>query len=230
VTGRIYDRLVQQFGKERVFKDVDSIPIGLDYRKYLDKKVGRCSVFLAIIGRGWLEAKDTHGNLALNDPKDFVRIEIESALHRNIPVVPVLIQNSSIPLKDDLPENISELVYRQGIPVRSDPDFHRDMDRMIDRLHTYFEEEARKAVETRKAEAALNKKRRRTEAEAKRKRQEEMTLQEDDLEGWRGACQAHTSDAYKAYATSFPTGQYYDIAVKRYRKLKPFWVKDHFKE
>lgn len=154
VAGRIYDRLVQQFGRDQVFKDVDSIPIGVDFRKTLDEKVGRCSVFLAIIGRRWLEAKETHGDRALDDPTDFVRIEIESALRREIPVVPVLVHEASIPLEADLPDGVQQLVYRQGIPVRSDPDFHRDMDRLIAGLQRVLEEEAPKAEEARKEDQA----------------------------------------------------------------------------
>jgi formylglycine-generating enzyme required for sulfatase activity len=134
VTGRIYDRLVQQFDRESVFKDVDSIPLGVDFRTYLDAQVAKCQVFLAVIGRDWMKTKGGKGKSRLEDPKDFVRIEIESALKRGIPVIPLLVRGASIPKADRLPESIQGLSYRNGIPIRADPDFHQDMNRLIDYL------------------------------------------------------------------------------------------------
>jgi hypothetical protein len=131
VTGRIYDRLVQRFGKELIFKDVDSIPLGLDFREYVGDVVGRCNLLLAVVGDQWLKASDQGGARRIDDPKDLVRIEIEAALQRKIPVVPVLVQGASVPEEDQLPPSLARLSYRNGIKIRSDPDFHRDMDRLI---------------------------------------------------------------------------------------------------
>lgn len=134
VTGRIDDRLVQQFGREAVFVDVDSIPFGVDFRAYLDAQVAKCDVFLAVIGPDWMGEKDVEGRARLEDPADFVRIEIESALKRQIPVVPVLVRGASIPSAKQLPKSIQDLSYRNGLAVRSGPDFHRDTDRLIEYL------------------------------------------------------------------------------------------------
>ncbi|MBH0181063.1 MAG: SUMF1/EgtB/PvdO family nonheme iron enzyme [Nitrospira sp.] len=134
VTGRIYDRLVQQFEREAVFKDVDSIPLGVDFRIYLDEQVAKCDVFLAVIGRDWMKAGGRKGKSRLDDPGDYVRIEVESALKRHIPVIPVLVGGASIPFVERLPASIQGLSYRNGIAVRPDPDFHRDMDRLIEYL------------------------------------------------------------------------------------------------
>ena len=134
VTGRIYDRLIQQFGRETVFKDVDSIPLGVDFRIYLDEQVAKCEVFLAVIGRDWMKNMGSTGKTRLDDPRDFVRIEIESALKRQIPVIPVLVSGATIPPAKRLPLSIQDLSYRNGIAVRADPDFHRDMDRLIESL------------------------------------------------------------------------------------------------
>ncbi|MEX5215658.1 MAG: toll/interleukin-1 receptor domain-containing protein [Nitrospiraceae bacterium] len=134
VTGRMYDRLILQFDRESVFKDVDSIPLGVDFRTHLDEHVARCQVFLAVIGRDWMKTKGAKGKSRLEDPRDFVRIEIESALKRGIPLIPVLVGGASIPPADRLPKSIEDLAYRHGIAVRPDPDFHRDMDRLIDYL------------------------------------------------------------------------------------------------
>lgn len=137
VTGRIYDRLVQRFGKAQVFKDVDSIPLGVDFREHLGDVVGRCSVVLVVIGDRWLSA-GAPGARRLDDAADFVRIEIESALERRIPVVPLLVRGAAIPGDTDLPPTLRPLAYRNGIAVRPDPDFHRDMDRLITGLESHL--------------------------------------------------------------------------------------------
>jgi hypothetical protein len=138
VTGRIYDRLVAQFGESAVFKDVDSIPLGLDFKEHLDETVGKCSIFLIVIGNRWLSDGVSESQKSrLDDPRDFVRIEIESALRRNIPVIPLLVGGASIPSLDQLPQSLQNLVYRNGIAIRPDPDFHRDMDRLISAIEQF---------------------------------------------------------------------------------------------
>lgn len=131
VTGRIDDRLVQQFGRQAVFVDVDSIPFGVDFRKHLDEQVAKCDVFLAVIGPDWMGPRDSQGKTRLEDPRDFVRIEIELALKRQIPVIPILVRGALVPPAEQLPNSIQELPYRHGLPVRSGPDFHNDMNRLI---------------------------------------------------------------------------------------------------
>lgn len=135
VTGRIYDRLIREFDRASVFLDVDSIPLGVDFRTYLDAQVAKCHVFLAVIGRDWLKTtKGSKGKSRLDDPKDFVRIEIESALKRGIPVIPVLVRGASIPAAEWLPASIQDLSFRNGIAIRAGQDFHRDMDKLIEYL------------------------------------------------------------------------------------------------
>lgn len=138
ITGRIYDRLVDDFGEALIFKDVDSIPLGVDFKDYLDKKVGECRVLLAVIGDRWTNATDAAGRRRLDDPDDFVRIEIESALERDIPVIPLLVRGAQMPAEDSLPPSLQKLIYRNGIPIRPDPDFHRDMDRLESALKDHL--------------------------------------------------------------------------------------------
>lgn len=130
VTGRIYDRLTQRFDRKQVFKDVDSIPLGVDFRAHLGDVVGRCNLLLAIIGPQWLNVVGPNGR-RLDDVGDFVRIEIEAALARNIPVIPLLVGGAELPSERDLPPSLAAITFRNGIAVRPDPDFHRDMDRLI---------------------------------------------------------------------------------------------------
>jgi formylglycine-generating enzyme required for sulfatase activity len=134
VTGRIYDRLVGRYGAANIFRDLDAIPLGTDFRKHLTQAVRRCAVLLAVIGRQWLDVTTAAGKRRLDDERDFVRIEIEAALQRDIPVIPVLVQGAEMPPEEQLPPSLQELVFRQAAVVRRDPDFHRDVDRLIREL------------------------------------------------------------------------------------------------
>jgi hypothetical protein len=130
ITGRIYDRLSTRFGKESVFKDVDSIPLGFDFRDHLREQVGRCSVLVAVIGKNW-NPVSVSGQQRLSDPRDHLRIEIESALERRIPVIPVLVDGIEMPGEAELPPSLARIAYHNGIAVRPDPDFHHDLDRLV---------------------------------------------------------------------------------------------------
>ena len=92
--GRLYDRLEAAFTAEKIFMDVDSIDPGLDFVAVLDGQVAECAVFLAVIGQGWLNSRDKHGQRRLDNPADFVRIEIEAALRRGKRVIPVLVNDA----------------------------------------------------------------------------------------------------------------------------------------
>ena len=131
VSGRINDRLTQRFGEDAIFTDVDSIPLGVNFREYIDEQVGKCEILLAVIGKDWLSVTGRDDRPRIQDPSDFVRIEIESALQRHIPVIPLLVRNATMPEADDLPDSLKELAYRNGTPIRPNPDFHVDMDRLI---------------------------------------------------------------------------------------------------
>lgn len=137
VAGRIYDRLAQTFGRNAVFKDVDSIPLGINFRDYIDSAVNRCDLVLVVIGKRWVEATDKDGSRRLDDAEDSVRVEIETALRRNIPIIPLLVQNASMPPRASLPPSLKELTYRNGMSVSDDPHFHADMNRLINYLESF---------------------------------------------------------------------------------------------
>lgn len=139
ITGRIYDRLTSQFGKEAVFKDVDSIPLGYDFRDHLRDQVGQCAVLVAVIGKSW-NPPAASGERRLSDPRDHLRIEIESALERRIPVIPVLVDGAEVPPEDELPSSLGKLAYHNGIAVRPDPDFHHDADRLTRGIEMLFKQ------------------------------------------------------------------------------------------
>lgn len=129
ITGRIYDRLSAQFGKNAVFKDVDSMPLGVDFRAHIREQVNRCSVVIAVIGKNWNGASS--GMQRLNDQRDHLRIEIETALECGIPVIPVLVDGVEMPAEEELPKSLAQLAYHNGIAIRPDPDFHHDADRLL---------------------------------------------------------------------------------------------------
>jgi len=116
---------------------VDSIPPGVDFREHLARAVGKCKILLAVIGDSWLNVTDSKRRNRLQDPNDFVRIEIESALSRNILVIPLLVRGAVMPAEKKLPPSLRKLVYRNGISIRSDPDFHGDINRLIDAISDY---------------------------------------------------------------------------------------------
>lgn len=131
IAGRIYDRLSSKFGAERVFMDIDSIPFGVDFHGWLDGEVSKASIVLALIGAGWIDARDETGERRLDNPDDFVRIEIESALRRDIPLVPVLIGGAQMPKAGELPDTLRSLARRNAAFVDMARDFHMHMDRLI---------------------------------------------------------------------------------------------------
>lgn len=115
--GRLYDDLVAVFGSDSVFMDVAAIEPGRDFRKSIDQSLNSCGVFLSLIGRSWLTAKDASGQRRLDDPADFVRIETGAALKRDIPVIPVLVQGASALKPDQLPDDLKELAFRNAVEL-----------------------------------------------------------------------------------------------------------------
>jgi ACS family hexuronate transporter-like MFS transporter len=134
ITGRFFDRLVQHFGREAIFKDVDSIPLGVDFRSHIDATIKGCRVVIVVIGDRWLSATATDGQRRLEKGLDHVRIEIQSALARDIPIIPLLVRDSEMPSPESLPEPLQDLAYRNGATVRSDPHFHSDVSFVISHL------------------------------------------------------------------------------------------------
>jgi TIR domain len=122
VAGRISDRLRAHFGEDSLFMDIDSIPFGEDFREHIDSAVAQCKLVLALIGSKW--AGDADGRRRIDDPRDIVRIEIESALKRGIPVIPILIDRAKMPSEAELPPSLAGLAFRHAADVDQGRDFH----------------------------------------------------------------------------------------------------------
>jgi hypothetical protein len=126
--GWLFDRLAEHFGGSQVFKDVDSIEPGDDFVQVITAAVGSCDVLLALIGDQWLTITDAHGRRRLDNPDDFVRLEIEAALARDVRVIPIIVEGARMPRADELPDSLAKLVRRQALelsPSRFDFDTNR---------------------------------------------------------------------------------------------------------
>ncbi len=131
ISDRMFEEITRNFGADSVFKDIDSIPLGVDFRSHLLEELQGCAIMLVVIGRAWLTATDEAANRRLDSEYDFVRLEIENALSRSIPVIPVLVGGATLPPSAHLPESLRPLAYRQGTSVRSGPHFRSDMEVLV---------------------------------------------------------------------------------------------------
>jgi hypothetical protein len=129
----LFSTLQNQLGENSVLMDVDSIALGQDFRSVLQGLLASCDVMLVLIGKDWADAKDEEGKNRLVNPGDFVRLEIEAALKRDILITPVLIQGAHMPVAERLPAEIRDLAYRNGFEL-SHPRWESDVREMVRRL------------------------------------------------------------------------------------------------
>jgi hypothetical protein len=127
--GRLSDQLSAHFGAQRVFMDVSAIEPGADFVKAIEAKVHDCDAAVVLIGRNWLSTR-------LGDPGDFVSLEITSALQRDIPVIPVLVEGTRMPLEAELPQALTPLCRRQALEL-TNAMFHEDAQRLIEVLDRF---------------------------------------------------------------------------------------------
>jgi hypothetical protein len=118
--GRLHDDLVSHLGPKNVFQDVAAIPVGQDFTQVIDRQLDDCEAVLAVIGPGWLTASTDTDTPRLQEPDDYVRLELHRALRRGIPVVPVLVGGARLPAADELPPELTELVRRQSVTLRDE--------------------------------------------------------------------------------------------------------------
>ncbi len=115
---QLYDVMVERFGAEQVFKDVDNIEPGDDFVERITSAVGSCDVLLALIGPRWLTiTEDESGQRRLDNPDDYVRLEIQTALDRHIRVIPILIDDARMPRPNELPPDLAPLVRRHAVEI-----------------------------------------------------------------------------------------------------------------
>jgi hypothetical protein len=136
ITGRIYDKLEARFGAQELFMDVDSIPPGADFEQFVTDKVRESDVMLVVIGQNWVGHHVKSRGRRIDEATDFVRIEVELAIRSQRNIIPLLVSKADMPSESELPQSIRPLAVRQAIVVRDNPDFHRDMERVIVAIQT----------------------------------------------------------------------------------------------
>ena len=131
--GRVYGALEAHFPHDLLFMDVDSIDPGLDFLEVIEQALAQCVVMLVIIGKDWVE---TRGQRRLEDPDDYVRLEIEHALARKIRVIPVLVKGATMPTSPNLPQSLVSLIRRNAVEL-SDTRWEYDTGKLVEALKKY---------------------------------------------------------------------------------------------
>ncbi len=134
--GRLYDRLSEHFGAARVFRDVEALRAGERFPAEIEGQIADCDVFIALMGDRWMGEGAHPGETRIQDPRDWVRLELAAALRREIPVIPALLDDIQMPSPAELPEDLRALTDRQAIELGA-ADFHTDVTRLIEVLEGY---------------------------------------------------------------------------------------------
>lgn len=236
--GRLFDRLEEAFTAERIFIDIDNIEPGLDFVRVLEDQVDACDVLLAVIGPNWLTAKDEAGARRLDNPNDFVRIEIESGLKLGKRIIPVLVNNADMPRADDLPESLKPLSRRNAVRLTHER-FRADAQGLVKQLEKALldAEAAHQAARTAAEEAA----KRRVEeeaakaAEAERQQKEKTRLdaiaglsaeqiaKAEELANWEFIKDSKDEPDYRDHIARFPQGVTLRMARTRLETI--LWAK-----
>lgn len=128
--GRIRDKIAERFGAESVFMDIDNIPFGRDFRSHIKDALGTSDVVIVVIGDKWLGSGKS-GHARIQEETDPVRIEVETALQKGIPVIPVLSGDTRMPKPAQLPETLKDLAFINAATVDTGRDFHPHMERVL---------------------------------------------------------------------------------------------------
>jgi hypothetical protein len=141
IAGRIRDKLVSHYGEDSVFMDIDNIPFGLDFREHVKAALLENDILIAVIGPKWV-GSDGNNRIRISEETDPVRIEVETALKRDIPVVPVLVGGAAMPPPAELPDGLRELTFRNAAHIDAGRDFHQHMERLIRSMDRILEQKA----------------------------------------------------------------------------------------
>ena len=146
IIGRIFDRLVAHYGGESVFRDIDNIPLGVDFREHINTVLAQTDVTLVVVGKRWFGPQPRRRR-RIDDPADPVRVEVETALRNRMPVVPVLVEDAAMPNVDQLPDSLKKFVYRNGLEVDSGRDFDQHIERLIRNMEPILAQRAGELAE-----------------------------------------------------------------------------------
>jgi hypothetical protein len=144
ITGRIFDRLTAHFGRETVFRDIDSIPLGVDFRKHVDSVIDGTDLMVAVVGPKWIGPRA--GQSRLDNAADPVRVEIDAALRKGVPLIPVLVLRAQMPRADQLPPSLEDFAYRNAARIDAGQDFDTHMARLIRAIDNVLGDNTRSAT------------------------------------------------------------------------------------
>ncbi|MBX3063139.1 MAG: SUMF1/EgtB/PvdO family nonheme iron enzyme [Anaerolineae bacterium] len=156
ITGRIYDWLIKYFGKAAIFRDLNAIPYGANFRRYISQSLHTCNVMLLIIGKEWVDMKGEDGQRRLDDAGDAVRLEIEEAIANKLTIIPVLVQGAKMPKATQLPPTIREVTNLNAIEVASGADFPQHIIRLVTTLQLFVKMPNKGGKASRKAGDGAN--------------------------------------------------------------------------
>jgi hypothetical protein len=181
-TEGIYRALLPIFGRDEVFIDADSIPVGVNFAEFIREVIGQCAVMLVVVGPRWVDIA-LNGARRLEDPGDYVRLEVKSAFDAGLRVIPVLVEEARMPQATQLPEALRDFAVMNATQVR----YARDFDVDIGRLIKAIEEGGAPSLATRQTQAAEAARRAQTEAERQREqaRQQDLPRQQAALQRQR---------------------------------------------
>lgn len=130
---RLYDHLAHHFGKEQVFRDLDAIAPGAEFTQVIGERLSQCNVFVAVIGKNWINIQNAAGQRRIDDPGDLVRTEVREALNQKKLIIPALIGGAEVPKPEQLPDDIAALAGRNAIDI-SESRFDYDCGRVIEAI------------------------------------------------------------------------------------------------
>jgi TIR domain-containing protein len=194
--GRLYDRLTARFDPKQIFMDIDGILLGDDFVEVIQGRVTECDILIAVIGTHWLTSPDEQGNRRLDNPEDFVRMEIATALTRGVRVIPVLVDGALIPRSLDLPDDLRPLVRRNALRI-SDTSFNDDCRRLISTIEQVLEKIATERPEREKKDHLEAERRNGEEKERREAERRESEIEKVKLAGLTG-----TRKMWKRYLLS----------------------------
>jgi hypothetical protein len=154
VAGRLADRIAERFTSSQIFVDVDSIPPGVDFTRATQEAIDRSGVLLALIGPRWTTIEDAEGRRRLDDPEDFVVLELRAALELGIPVIPVLVDGAQMPKAAELPPGMEHFSLRNAVRLDAET-FRRDVDWLLTQLAKILPAPSGEASEPRPAPRRL---------------------------------------------------------------------------
>src|SRR3954451_25117472 len=165
----IYDRLVTRYGRGNVFRDLDAIPPGARFREYVEKKISESDVLILLIGNAWASYRDEAGRRRLEQPPDPVRLEGETALRLDVPIIPVRVEGAPMPTERDLVPSIYDLLEFNAAEV-SDSRWDYDLDRLLWAINETVEHGLRPSVPNSEGESTPPVASPRTQDEGKRQK------------------------------------------------------------